>query len=274
VQTAPRFARCDGLSICYGELGSGPPVLFLHGIGSTRHVWDQQLAGLSDRFRCLAFDYRGYGQSQRPPSAALQPGARDAASISLYAFARDAIAVLDAAGIAAAHLCGLSLGGVVALECYARFAPRIKSLTLCDTFAFYPGGEERVRERIAARDALGRGDPAVSEPAGAPNDKAAAEALSEAGAVVPEVYKAATRATWTGDYRALLPSIAVPALVIWGSRDLSVTPFALSADIARWLPHCRGVTVIPGAGHVSNLDNPAAFNAALASFLQAAEAGA
>src|SRR5579859_487103 len=136
----PRFASSDGLKIAYVEEGGGPPIVFLHGVGATKKMWAPQLAMLSERFRCIALDYRGYGESETPPEASLKADARDAKAISRAAYARDVVAVLDAESIDAAHLCGCSLGGVVALETYDAKPARVKSLALVDTFAFYPGG--------------------------------------------------------------------------------------------------------------------------------------
>jgi 3-oxoadipate enol-lactonase len=80
-----------------------------------------------------------------------------------------------------------------------------------------------------------------------------------------ECYLAATLATWTGDYRYLLPTISVPVLVIYGERD-AVVPRALAEEIAAGIPGAE-LAMIPQAGHVANADNPAAFNALLRNFL-------
>jgi len=113
---ASKVAASDGLRIAYHVEGGGPPIVFLHGVGATKKMWAPQMAMLSERFRCIAIDYRGYGESEPPPESSLKADARDAKAISRAAYARDVIAVLDAEGIDAAHLCGCSLGGVVALR--------------------------------------------------------------------------------------------------------------------------------------------------------------
>src|SRR5690348_9065595 len=138
--TESKHAKSDGMRIAYVDEGGGPPIVFLHGVGATKKMWAPQIELLSERFRCIALDYRGYGESEAPPQSSLKPDARDAKAISRAAYARDLLAVLDAAGIDAAHLCGCSLGGVVALETYDAKPARVKSLALVDTFAFYPGG--------------------------------------------------------------------------------------------------------------------------------------
>jgi 3-oxoadipate enol-lactonase len=259
------------LNIAYSDVGSGPAIVFLHGIGSTRDVWDQQLAGLSDGFRCIAVEYRGYGESEVPPAKSLAHEASDAQSISRNAYARDAFAVLDACGVARAHFCGLSLGGVVALECYACAPERALTLALADTFAYYPGGIESIGERIRGIAELGIERFAASRAAAilAPHaTRSNVTRVRKQMASVPiDVYLASTRATWTGDYRSLLPAIRVPLLALWGEHDHAIAPREFSEQICRSVPDCRGVVEIPQAGHVANFDNPAAFNAALRKFL-------
>lgn len=271
------FATSDGLKIAYQNIGSGPPIVFLHGVGATKRMWAPQLAVLSGRFRCIAIDYRGYGESEVPPGKSLSAEARDAKAISRAAYARDAFAVMDAAGIDAAHLCGCSLGGVVAMEAYDAKPARVKSLALVDTFAYYPGGTESIPDRIKT---LGDLDiekfaetraPGVLKPDPAPDVLEAVR--SDMTSIPLAVYQASTRATWTGDYRSLLARIAVPAEVFWGEFDTQVAPLALSEELAKRIPTCSGVVRIAHAGHLPNLDNPEFFNLALEAFVDSVEAG-
>jgi 3-oxoadipate enol-lactonase len=261
----------DGLRIAYAEAGAGLAVVFLHGVGSTKDVWRSQVDHFSTRgMRCIAAEYRGYGDSDVPPPASLAAGAADAQAISRAAFARDVLAVLDACGVSAAHFCGCSLGGVVSLDCYAQAPERVRSLTLVDTFAFYPGGVESMHERIDTLERLGMLEFARSRASGVLRPDALPERVervrAEMGSIRLDVYKAATRATWTGDYRALLPRITVPVLVVWGEHDRDVAPRALSEEIVALTRSARALTVIPDAGHVPNVDNPRAFNEALEGF--------
>jgi 3-oxoadipate enol-lactonase len=272
-----KSATSDGLRIAYVEEGSGPPIVFLHGVGATKRMWAPQITMLSERFRCIALDYRGYGESEAPPEPSLKADARDAKAISRASYARDVIAVLDAVGIDAAHICGCSLGGVVALETYDAKPARVKSLALVDTFAFYPGGVASIDERIANLDKLGINEfaktraPGIHKP-DAPRELVATSVADMASIPLP-VYKASTRATWTGDYRALLPRIAVPAEVFWGELDTTIAPHDLSEELANAIPTCSGVVRVPHAGHVANLDNPEFFNLALEAFIDSVEAG-
>jgi len=274
---ASKVAASDGLRIAYHVEGGGPPIVFLHGVGATKKMWAPQMAMLSERFRCIAIDYRGYGESEPPPESSLKADARDAKAISRAAYARDVIAVLDAEGIDAAHLCGCSLGGVVALETYDAKPARVKSLALVDTFAFYPGGVASIDERVANLDKLGMGEfaktrgPGIHKP-DAPKDLVD-RSVADMASIPLAVYKASTRATWTGDYRPLLPRIDVPAEVFWGELDTTIAPHELSEELAKRIPTCSGVVRVPHAGHVSNLDNPEFFNLALEGFVDSVEAG-
>jgi 3-oxoadipate enol-lactonase len=268
---ATHFAESDGLKIAYSDVGAGLAIAFLHGIGSTRDVWDEQLTALSPRYRCIAVEYRGYGESEIPPRRSLLPDASDRQAITRNAYARDAFAVLAACGIERAHVCGLSLGGVVALECYAHDARRVLSLALADTFAYYPRGLETIGQRVRGIVELGIERFAASRAAGvlAPHApwRKVDRVRKQMASIRLDVYQASTRATWTGDYRPLLPKIDVPVLVLWGEHDHAIAPRKLSEEIASAVPDCRGLVIIQNAGHVSNFDNPEKFNEALARFV-------
>ena len=274
---ATSFANSDGLRIAFVEAGSGPPIFFLHGVGATKRCWEPQLALLSERFRCVAIDYRGYGESDVPPAASLEAAARDAKSITRPAYARDLWAVMDALHIEAAHLCGCSLGGVVALEAYSARPARVRSLALVDSFAFYPGGVESIPERMATLEKLGIEEFAKTRAVGVLRPDAppaVVETVRADMASIPlAVYKASTRVTWTPDYRPLLPRVSVPAEVFWGECDTAIAPLALSEELSSGIPTCSGVVRIPHAGHLANVDNPEFFNLALEAFVDSVEAG-
>lgn len=266
------YALSDGLRIAYVKAGSGEPLIFLNGVGSTKEIWQQQIGSLSAEFGCVALDYRGYGESEVPPAECLHLSARGPQCISREAFARDLFAVMDACEFEAAHLCGCSLGGVVALESYVQAPDRIRSLTFVDSFAHYPNGLETISERIRTLVELGMEAFASSRSAGVLGPHAplpSIERVREQMASVPlQVYVAATQVTWTGDYRALLPQIAKPVLVMWGEHDTIVAPRALSEELAMRIPTAQPLVVVPDAGHLPNVDNPQFFNATLRAFLK------
>jgi pimeloyl-ACP methyl ester carboxylesterase len=255
------FAKSGELNIAYVDAGSGDPIIFLHGVGATKKCWAMQVRLLSRKFRCIALDYRGYGGSAIPP-----PG-----SISLETCAQDVAAVMDAAGIEKATLCGNSLGGVVALEFYKQFPKRVRSLVLVDSFAFYPGGAESIPDRIKTLDELGiqkfaeTRAPALFAP-DAPQWLVEA-ARADLASIPVDVYKASTSVTWSGDYRQMLPKIGVRTLVVWGEHDTKIAPRELSKELALSIPAASDMAVIRGAGHIPQMEAPLVFNLVLADFL-------
>ncbi|MEJ7654310.1 MAG: alpha/beta fold hydrolase, partial [Chloroflexia bacterium] len=108
----------------------GSPVVFLHGVGSDRSVWREQLDRFGEYHRALALDFRGHGESDVPPLG----------SIDRAAFAADVAAAVGELQLGPVHLVGLSMGGVVALETYSRFPELVRTLTLADSFARFPAG--------------------------------------------------------------------------------------------------------------------------------------
>ena len=120
----PRAVEHRGCRLAYSVRGSGPPVLFIQGVGVHGDGWTPQTDALADRFTCISFDNRGMGRSQ--PAAS---------EITVEQMADDALAVLGAAGAGSAHVVGHSLGGTVALQLAVDARSRVKSLTLMCTFA-------------------------------------------------------------------------------------------------------------------------------------------
>ena len=253
------FAIADGLKIAYEAYGHGEPVVFLHGVGSDRSVWAEQLAAFSERHTAIALDFRGHGASDVPDE------------ITREGFARDINAVLDALRIGRAHVVGLSMGGVAALQFYLDFPARVLSLTLADTFAYYPAWHAGSEQRLAAIDALDM--PAIAKARApivlAPDAPAERLAFVEAAMARKDKrgYRASQEATWGGDFRDRLHRIAVPTLVLVGEYDVP-TPPAMAEALASGILNARFVQ-LPHAGHISNLDNAPAFNATVKEFLAA-----
>jgi 3-oxoadipate enol-lactonase len=120
----------DNLHIGYSERGDGAALVFPHGVGPDKSVWDRQLAFFSKQWRAVALDYPGYGESDLPTRDLDRP-----------AIAGYVSGALDALRIAAAHVVGLSMGGVIALEIVSLQPHRLRSLTLADTFAHHPDAD-------------------------------------------------------------------------------------------------------------------------------------
>lgn len=252
-------------AIAYDDQGEGSPVVLVHGHPLDRSMWQPQITWLAGHgFRAIAPDLRGYGQSS------VQSG-----SCTLDVFARDIAGLLDELGLGQAVICGLSMGGQIALEFTRLYPGRVRALVLADTSA--PADtEDGARGRHATADRLLADGMAgyaaevlpkmISARTIARQPSVAARVLEMMRAADPAGAAAALRGrSARPDYRPLLPAITVPALVVVGAED-EFTPLpdarVLAAGIAR-----SALTVVPGAGHLPNLEQPGTFNHALADFL-------
>lgn len=244
-----------GVAECGG--GDEVPVVFLHGVGSDKSAWAPQLTHFGASRRAIALDYPGYGESDP-----LGPGEVEAHD----RFADAVIATLDAMDVGRAHLCGLSLGGVVAIALAHRAAKRFVSLVLADTFALHPDGEAILTRSIAAssdmRALAGGRVPALL--GSDPDPTLAAELVEVMARIDPAAFRIGAAAVWPADQRDRAAAIRLPTLVLCGAAD-RVTPPALSEELAGLIPHAVRVD-IAGAGHLPNLEAPAEFNAALDHF--------
>ena len=246
------------------DTGDGEPLLFLHAFPLDGSMWDHQVAAFSARFRCLRPDVFGFGASPPPP-----------AGMSLDDVAAAVVEGLDARGIGAVTLVGLSMGGYVALALLRRHADRVSRLVLCDTRAgadSEQGRADRLRmaEQVRAEDSV----ESIVEPMTARllapqsaiefhiSDPVRARIRRSTPAGVAAAQEAMAQRP---DSTPLLASIRVPTLVLVGSQD-AVTPPSEAEAMAGAVPGAQ-LRVIDGAGHLSNLERWDAFNGALAEFL-------
>ncbi|MGH8064345.1 MAG: alpha/beta fold hydrolase [Candidatus Entotheonellia bacterium] len=252
------------VAIAYDIAGSGPLVVFLHGIGGNRSNWQGQVAYFAARFCAVAWDARGYGASDDPPQ-----------TLKFSDYADDLMRLLDHLRAERAHMVGLSMGGMILQDFYGRYADRVATMALVDTSVGFGSVSAEVRRDFLARrlDPLERGltladiAPGVVEVLVAKSATAAARQRMRASieALHVAAYKQALHAIITTDFRAVLPHINVPTLVIVGEEDV-VTPPADSEFLTRNISGAKLVS-IPGAGHLTNIETPEAFNAALEAFL-------
>ena len=254
----------DMLTPAYRMVDEGPEtILFLHGIGGARTSFDAQIGAMGPGYRHLAWDMPGYGGSSPLPE------------MTFPALADAAIRLLDELGIARAHVVGHSMGGMVAQEIAIDHGERVASLVLSATSPAFgkPGGDwqkQFLAARLAPLDA-GKtpADLAPAVVAGLVAEDAPAAALGAAVAsmcdISSDAYRAALTCLVTFDRRDALDRIAAPCLLIAGEAD-AVAPAPMMARMAENIPGAQVIT-IPGAGHLANLETPAAFNAALADFL-------
>lgn len=242
--------------------GEALPLVFLHGVGSDKSAWAPQLEAFGDQRRTVALDYPGYGESD--PAGSSGEAAHD------Y-FAEAMVAALDALEIDRAHVCGLSLGGVVAIALAHRAPERVASLIIADSFAKHPDGAAILARSIAASDDMrALAENRVPILLGTDADpKLASQLIAVMAAIDPAAFRLGSAAVWPADQRDRARAITAPTLILCGSED-RVTPPALSEELARLIGGAR-LRLIARAGHLPNLEQPAAFNAEIRAFLSEME---
>jgi pimeloyl-ACP methyl ester carboxylesterase len=254
--------EAHGLGIHCERAGAGPPLVLVHGAGVDSRMWRPQLTGLADELTVVAWDEPGAGRSDDLP-----PG------FGLADYAHCLAAVIDALALGPAHVAGLSWGGTVVLELYRHHPECVATLILADTYAGWKGSlpAEEVQARVdGLRRMLASGeryDPPGLYAAGPPPDLVP---LLEAMTAAARAASLETQLTLMAeaDERELLPGIAVPTLLIWGDADAR-SPLRVAREFEAAIPGSE-LVVISGAGHMSNLEQPGAFNDAVRGFCRSA----
>lgn len=248
-------------SVAFRRAGDGPALVLLHGFLCDSRVWREQLV-LADRFTVVAWDAPGAGGSSDPPEGC-----------TIGDWARQLAEFLDAVGIERAHVLGLSWGGLLAQSFYAAYRSRVSSLILADTYAGWRGsfGPQIAGQRLerCERDASLPVDRFVQ--AWVPQfftDTAPSELVEEMSTIVssfhPSGFRMMARTLAETDSTALLATIAVPTLLLWGEDDRR-SPLEVAEGFRDRIPQAE-LHVIPDAGHVSNMEQPDRFNADVARF--------
>ena len=228
----------------------GAPVPELSGShGSAHEMWEPQVPALARHFRVVRYDLRGHGRSPVPP------GPYDIADLGA-----DLVALLDRLGVARAHLCGLSLGGMLSLWTAAHHPERVERLVVCCTSALLGPAELWVERAtiVAARGTAAVADGVLSRwftPALHARDPALVARMRAMLAATPAAgYAACCGAIQRMDLRADLAAIRAPTLAIAGAEDPSTPPAHLSR-IASAIAGCR-LAVVDDAAHLANVEQP------------------
>jgi pimeloyl-ACP methyl ester carboxylesterase len=255
--------RKSGFEIAYERLGQGPPLVLVHGAAVDSRMWRPQLAALADEFTVVAWDEPGAGRSSDVP-----------ADFALADYANSLATLIDALDLGPAHVAGMSWGGTVVLELYRHHPGLVATLLLVDTYAGWKGSlpEQEVQARVdgvrrmLAADHLF--DPTLPGLfAGDPPAEFVPLLEEMAADVRPESMRTALLVMAEADQHDLLPHIAVPTLLIWGELDAR-SPLTVASQFEEAIPDAK-LVVIPGAGHVSNLEQPELFNDAVREFCRA-----
>lgn len=253
------YLTIDGRAYHYRDVGEGQPLLLLHGFPLTGASFWPQLDAPPKGARLIVPDHRGFGGSAFGP-------------LSMDAIASDALALLDHLKVPQAAVGGVSMGGYATMALLRRDPARVTKLVLIDTQCTADDDAGKARRRAVADETLARGmDPLVAAmmpkliaPAAPDEVRRRVEAMMRS--VDPKTAAAASLAMGTrSDSRELLSRFAGPALVVVGSED-PITPLAKAKELAGLLAGAR-LVVLEGAGHLANLEQPEAFNAALSEFL-------
>lgn len=253
----------QGRSTFYEDVGEGTPLLLLHGFPLSSESFWPQLAAPPRGVRLLVPDHRGFGQS------ALAPGVA-----TMEALADDALRLLDALGLPSALVGGVSMGGYVSLALTRLDPGRVRGLVLIDTQAGPDDEAGRQRREAVAQDVERHGLdglvqsmlPRLLTADAAPATRDRVERLMRAQR--PEAVAAASRGMGLrADGREILARFSGPCLVVVGEADV-ITPVEKARVMADLVPGAR-LEILPGAGHLANLEQPAAFGAALERFVAA-----
>jgi 3-oxoadipate enol-lactonase len=248
-----------GYDIGYAESGGGEkmPIVFLHGVGSDKSVWRPQLDHFGQERRTIAFDYPGYGDSDPAPEGTTRDD-----------YAGAIVSALGALGVSKAHICGLSLGGVVAIAIHHAAPDLCASLILADTFASHPDGQAIYDRSIAASEQMrmlaeGRVDVLLAQPA---DPAVRLDVIETMAQINPAAFRIGAEAVWLAEQAERADAIRVPTLVVCGTED-KVTPPALSTSLTRMIPGAH-YEPIEGAGHISNLERADTFNTIVGAFIR------
>lgn len=259
--------RVEGVDVHYRDEGRGPPVVLLHGIGSSLHTWQGWVDHLIDRFRVVRVDLPGFGLSCPLPDG----------DYRLERIARFVAAFADVVGLERFHLAGSSMGGMTAVLVAHQFAPRVEKLILVDTGGYAPARLLPIRvarlplagrllryftpRRLVRRElcgAYGHPDHVDEQLVRRHHDLTRCE-QSRA------VFIRRARADWVIDPE-IIRAVDAPTLVIWGGKD-SVLPVSMAHAYARDLPDAR-LIVFDDLGHVPMEEDPERTARAAVEFLE------
>ena len=260
------IATINGVQIGYDDHGRGTPLVMLHGFPLDRTLWTHQRIALGRRARCIVPDFRGFGESAY------------AGPTSVEQYADDVAALLDWIEVDHAVVCGLSMGGYVAMAMWRRHPERIRGLVLCDTRATADSDDAKAARNALIALATADGVAAIvpkqlsgilgkSTRERSPEIVGAMQSMMERQSVAG-VVGALEAMRDRPDAQSTLSSITVPTLIVVGDEDV-VTPLRdAEAMLALLPPEARGhLERIPEAGHATCFERPSAVTHVLADFL-------
>lgn len=258
--------KINDLSVGYTDKGQdgAPVLLFIHGFPFNKSMWKNQVAAFSNSHRVVAYDVRGHGNSE--------PGADN---FSIELFVHDLNFVMDALDIETATLCGLSMGGYIALKAVINYPERFHALVLCDTNCTADTPEVKEKRLNAIESIKQNGVEGFAD--GLIENLLASQTLVTKNEVVAAVREMIVSTSPDSLFQTLiaftkrfetcgkLPEIKIPTLIIVGKEDI-ITPPEAAQFMQEQIPG-SSLSIIEHAGHLSNLENPDRFNDELKGFL-------
>lgn len=256
--------RIDDIQMAYTDNGIGRPIVLIHGYPFNRSLWNEQVAALSNSYRTIVPDLRGFGESDSSPG-----------TVTMNRMAQDVVQLLDHLGISRAVIGGLSMGGYVTLAFYKQFPSRVRALMLADTRAQSDTEEAKQARVQQAEKALTEGMAGIAD-AMLPK-LLTPETVSKRPEIVKRIRDMMLKTKPEGaaaallgmaerdDQTPLLAKVTAPTLIMVGVED-AITPVADSQKMHAAITNSRFVA-LENAGHVSNLERTEEFNKALLDFL-------
>ena len=251
-------------SISIDYAGQGEMIIFLHGIGGNKKNWTENLIFFSKKFLSVAWDTRGYGESDDYEG-----------DLNFEDVLNDLVKIFKHFNKDKAHIVGLSMGGQIATLFYEKYPSYVKSLILCDThFGLSNLSPQEIEKFINLRkEPLINGKepkdiaPIVASTLiGDANNISAYEQLVNSMEILhKESYLKTIETSMRTEHRHIFKTIDVPTFIMVGELD-TLTPPSMSNEIRREIKNSK-LSVIPNAGHLSNIENPTVFNQKLLEFL-------
>ena len=255
--------KANGIQTSYEIEGSGPWVVMSHSLACATSMWNEQAEALKSKYKVLRYDTRGHGGSDAPSGP-----------YTLDQFAEDLHGLLGALGVTKPHFVGLSMGGMIGMTHALKYPSVFKSLALCDTSSRIPVEARPIwEERIKTATEQGMAplvEPTLkrwfTEPFLARRSSVVERVASLIRNTPAQGYAGCCHAISRLDITDRIGAIKTPVQIIVGDKDVG-TPVAMSEVIHKAIPGSE-LVIIPDASHLSNLEQPGAFNAALLRFLE------
>jgi 3-oxoadipate enol-lactonase len=251
----------EDIELVYEIAGEGEPLLFIHGLGSSRGDWEAQVEYFADRYQAIVFDVRGHGESSKP-----------AGPYSVPLFAADTVKLLNALGVGPAHVVGISMGGMIGLQLALDHPEAVRSLVIVNSGAEFVVRSFKERMQVWQRFLIVRllgmrkmGEVLSERLFPKPEQEGLREVFVERWARNdPRAYQEAMRAIVGWSVADRLGDLGCPTMVIASDNDY--TPVAEKQAIVEQVPRAA-LVVIEDARHAVTAEKPEQFNAVLDGFL-------